>query len=145
MTICRCKGTTLQQTIASSFVTVAQVISLDGPEVESETFEADTLDNSSAGIPYKSTGRTEGGSLSGEMFYDPALTGHTNFINLLTSPPTTSEAWKLIFADTAASEWTFSGAGLSFSPTVALADGLKASFSIKLDGMPGFPGSGSHA
>lgn len=144
MALCRCKGTTLQQTISSSYVTVAQVISLDGPEMESETFEADTLDNSNAGIPYRSTGRTEGGSLSGEMFLDPALAGHQNFLNLLTSPPTTSELWKIIFADTGTSEWTFSGAGLSVSPTVALADGLKASFGIKLDGLPTFPGSGSH-
>lgn len=137
----KCKGTALQQEIASTYTAVAQIISLDGPEMESETYESDTLDNSDAGIPYDETGRTEGGSLSGELFYDPALDGHTDLLALLTTPQ--GENWKIIFADTGTSEWTFAGAGFSFSPTVALNDGLKANFSIKLDKIPTFPGSGS--
>jgi hypothetical protein len=44
------------------------------------------------------------------------------------------------FADPAATEWDFSGAGFSLSPAVALNDGLKASFSIKLSGLPAFTG-----
>lgn len=143
MAICKCKGAALQQEIASSYVAVAQIIGMDGPEQESETFEADYLDQPNAGIPYKPTGRTEGGSLSGEMWFDPALAGHQNFLDLLTTPQT--ESWKVIFADTGASEWGFDGAGLSFSPTQALADGLKASFGIKLDGIASMPGSGSAA
>ena len=136
-----CKGTALQQTVSGSFVTVAQVISFDGPDLESETFEADTLDNSVAGIPYAPTGRTEGGSISGELFYDPALTSHKELLTLLDYPR--AEAWKIIFADSGASEWTFSGAGLSFGVAVALNDGLKGSFGIKLDGTPTMPSGGS--
>lgn len=141
----RCKGTAIQQYISSVYVSVGQVISLDGPDMEAETYEADTLDNTDAGIPYESTGRVEGGTLSGEMFYDPALDSHKDFLELLTTPPTTNEQWKLLFADTGTSEWTFTGAGISFSPTVALNDGLKASFSIKLDKIPTFPSGGSAA
>lgn len=137
----KCKGTALQQELATVFTAVAQIISMDGPEQEAETYEADTLDNASAGIPYKPTGRTEGGSLSGEMFLDPALAGHTHFMALLTTPQ--SENYKLVFANAVATEWPFAGAGFSISPTVALADGLKASFNIKLDGMVTLPGSGS--
>jgi hypothetical protein len=143
MAICKCKGAALKQTIATVLTAVAQIISLDGPEQEAESFEADTLDNADAGIPYKPTGRTEGGSLSGEMFFDPALLGHQHMLDLLTDPQ--SEAWTLTFADTAGTIWPFNGAGLSFSPTQALPDGLKASFSIKLDGMVTLPGSGSAA
>lgn len=139
----KCKGTVLQQTLASSFVAVAQIIDMSGPDMEAQTAECDTLDNANAGIPYMSTGRSEGGSLSGNMFFDPALAGHTHILDLLTTPQ--SEAWKLIFADTGTSEWTFTGVGFSFSPTIALAEGLKASFAIKLDGLPTFPGSGSAA
>ena len=137
------KGTAIQQTISAAFVTVAQVISLDGPDCESETFEADTLDNTNAGIPYKPTGRTEGGSLSGDLFYDPALDSHKDLLELLRLPA--EESWKIVFADTGASVWTFAGAGLSFSPTVALNDGLKANFAIKLDGIPTYPSGGSAA
>jgi len=139
----KCKGTVLEQEIAAAYVAVAQVISIDGPESESETYESDTLDNTDAGIPYSHTGRTEGGSLSGDLFFDPALAGHTNFLDLLTTPQ--AENWKLIFADAATTEWPFVGAGFSFSPTVALNDGLKGSFSIKLSKIPTFPGSGSAA
>ena len=139
----KCKGTALQQEVASTYVTVAQVVSLDGPGMESETYESDTLDNSGAGIPYAATGRTEGGSLSGEMFLDPALDGHQDMLDLLKTPQ--DENWKVVFADTAETEWPFTGAGFSFSPAVALNDGLKGNFSIKLDGIVTLPGSGSAA
>ena len=141
MTKVICKGTVLQQTVAETFVAIVQIISLDGPGMESETFESDTLDNTDAGIPYTSTGRTEGGSLSGELFLDPALQGHNNLQYQLTNPG--SEAWNLIFADVGTTEWPFAGAGFSLSPAVVLSDGLKASFGIKLDGLPTFPVAGS--
>jgi len=137
----KCKGTSLKQTIASVGVAVAQIISLDGPDMESETFEADALDNTDAGIPYQNTGRTEGGSLSGELFYDPGLDAHRDLLELLRVPQ--DEAWILTFADTETSQWTFDGAGFSFSPTVALNDGLKANFGIKLSKIPVFPSGGS--
>jgi len=132
----QCKGTVLQQEIASGYTAVAQIISLDLPDMEAETYESDTLDNSDPGIPYSSTGRTEGGSLSGELFYDPALDGHQALLTLLGAPPSTSENWKLVFADAAPTTWSFAGAGFGFGGTVALNDGLKGSFSIKLDKIP---------
>jgi hypothetical protein len=133
----KCKGTALQQQIGTVYTTVAQVISLDKDEMVSETYESDTLDNTNAGIPYDSTGRSEGGSLSGELFFDPALAGHKALLELVTTPA--DEAWKLIFADTGLTEWTFTGAGFGMGVTVALNDGLKSGFSIKLDGLPTFP------
>jgi len=134
-----CKGTVLQQEIATVYTPVAQVISLDLPEMESETYEADTLDNATAGIPYESTGRTEPGSLSGELFYDPVLQSHKDLLALLTTPA--AQNWKVIFADVGTSEWAFAGAGISFGGTVALNDGLKGSFGIKLGNLPTFPTS----
>lgn len=137
MAIIKCKGTALKQDLVGVFTAVAQVISLDGPDMESETYEADTLDNTSAGIPYGSSGRTEGGSVSGELFFDPALAGHVALLALLTTPA--DETWQLVFANTSPTTWSFGGAGFSLGVAVALADGLKASFSIKLDGLPNFP------
>ena len=138
-----CKGSVLEQTVSSSFVAIAQMIGMSGPDMVSETYDADTLDNADAGILYEPTGRTEPGSLSGDLFLDPALAGHQNMMALLTAPE--AEAWKLKFADTAVTAWTFNGAGLSVSPTIALNDGLKASIAIKLNGLPTFAGSGSAA
>jgi len=143
MAFVKCKGTALQQEISSVYTAVAQIISIDLPEAEAETYEADTLDSSGAGIPHKSTGRSEGGSCSGELFYDPALAGHKALTELIRSPQ--AENWKVVFADDGSSEWAFAGAGFSFGGTVALNDGLKANFSIKLDGIPTYPSGGSAA
>lgn len=129
------KGTVLQQQLGTVMTAVAQIISIEASGMESETYESDTLDNSNAGIPYDATGRTEGGSISGEMFYDPALAGHKALLVLLTTPA--DETWKLIFSDT--TEWSFTGAGFSYSVNVVLNDGVKANFGIKLDGLPTFP------
>jgi len=131
----KCKGTALQQEIATVYTAVAQVISMKLPDMASETYESDTLDNSDAGIPYDPTGRTEGGSLGAELFYDPGLSGHQDLLALLTTPA--DQNWKLVFSDS--SEWAFVGAGISFGGTVALNDGLKGSIEIKLDKLPTFP------
>lgn len=123
--------------IASSLTAVAQVISLTLPDMESETTETDTLDNVLAGIPYDPTGRTEGGSVSGELFFDPALAGHKAMLDLLETPAETD--WNLIFADTATTSWLFAGAGFGFGGAIALPEALKGTFSIKLTGLPTFP------
>jgi len=143
MALVKCKGTTLKQEISSVYTTVAQVISIDLPTVESETFEADYLDNALADILYEPTGRTEGGSCGFDFFYDPALIGHQNLTELLRAPQ--AENWKVTFVDTETSEWAFAGAGFSLGGTVALNDGLKGTGSIKLNGIPTFPSGGSAA
>lgn len=143
MAKCKCKGTKLQRTIASVLTDVAQVIDLSWSGCESETYESDTLDNTDAGIPYEPTGRTEGGSISGNLFFDPALAGHQGLTRLLDTPQ--DESWNITFADTGTTDWPFGGAGFGMGLTVALADGLKASFTIKLDGLPTFPAGGTAA
>ncbi len=141
MAVIRCKGTVLQQMLGTVYTAVSQLISLDLPDMEAETFEADTLDNANAGIPHKGTGRTEGGSVGFEGFLDPVLAAHTSILTLLDTPPAigSEESWKIIFADTGTTEWTFTGAGVSIGGTVALGDGLKFTGGIKLDGLPAFP------
>jgi hypothetical protein len=127
----------LQQSIASVYTAVAQIISIDLPKFASESYEADTLDNANAGIPHKTTGRTEGDSLGFELFLDPALTGHKALIALLTTPA--SQNWKLLFSDSGPTTWPFVGCAFSMGGKVDLKDGLKAQCSIKLDGLPTFP------
>lgn len=142
MAIVRCKGTALSQMAPSTlYVPMAQCISLDLPDVAEETFEADTLDNTAAGIPHKSTGRVEGGSAGFELFLDPVLESHTEFLAKLTTPLAigSEESYKFVFADTGTTEWLFTGAGISIGGTVALGDGLKMTGTIKLDGIPTFP------
>lgn len=129
------KGTVLKQDI-SGLVAVAQIISLNVDGIESETYESDTLDNTSAGIQYAETGRSEGGSTSGELFWDPVLAGHQAMTDVIITPVAT--AWELVFADAATTQWSIAGAGLSLGLTFVLNDGVKASFEIKHSGLPGF-------
>jgi len=137
MAISVCKGTAIQLSISASYTTIGQVLSIDGPEMENETFENRTLDASGSGIGHQATGWTEGGSVSFEIFLDPVLANHQAITDLLTTPADSS--WKLIFADAGSTEWPFTGAGVSLSPAVDMADGLKASVSVKLDGIPTLP------
>lgn len=131
------KGTKLQQDIATVFTDIAQVISLDLPEAENETYDADTLDNANAGILKEPTFRTEPGSASAELFFDPALVGHQNLTALLTTP--VKENWKIIFADAGATVWAFTTAGISLGGTVALNDGLKATLGLTLADLVTYP------
>ena len=135
MAILICKGTKIQEDIASTLTDIAQVLSIDGPDPEVETFEADTLDNASAGIPKKPTGRTDGGSVGFEMFFDPSLADHTGLLDLIETP--VSKGWALVWSD--AVVWPFDGIFKGLSPTVDMADGLKASASIELDWTVTYP------
>ena len=153
-----CKGTHLDiwAESASAYTAVAQVLSIDLPEVEVETFECDYLANTGVGIPYMTTNRVEGGKCSGEIWLDPtgASTGnHYSLYQLMTtpnlnlpsantSPSSTSQiAWQVVFTSVGSSPypaWQFYGAGFSLGATVALKEGLKGKFSIKLSGIPVF-------
>lgn len=130
------KGTQLQLDIATVFTTIAQVLGLDGPGAEVETYDATALD-SGVGKEKKPTGYVEGGEVSGDLLFDPVLVTHQALTDLLTTPAV--KAWKEIFADAAPTTWPFNGILKTFSPTVDMADGLKASFSIELDGIVNYP------
>lgn len=134
----RGKGTVIKQTVSGTPTAIAQVISIDIADMEVLTYPSPTLDGG-VGVPYDVTGETEGGSWSLELFFDPALAGHTNLLLILKSPISyADQAWTLIFADSAPTSWTFVGAGIGFGGTVVLNDGLKATITIKADEIPDF-------
>lgn len=135
MTVIVSKGSKLQHEIASTLTDIAQIISIDGPDAEVETFEADHLGNTNPGIPMKPTGRVAGGSVGFEMFFDPALAGHQDLTDQLLTPAVTN--WATVFSD--ATAWPFAGTLKSLAPAVDLADGLKASGEIELDGLVTYP------
>lgn len=135
------KGTKLQIEVASVLTDVAGLISLDLPEGAGETYEADTLDNTDPGIPYKATGRVEGGSVGFEGFLNPVGASFQTLTDLLNTPTlaTTGDGGNIKFADTAATSWPFQIAAASIGGSVALNDGVKFSGSIKLDGKVAYP------
>jgi hypothetical protein len=136
MAIVKCKGTKLQHTVSASLVDIAQILSIEHSGSGSETFESTTLD----GGVYKTfapTGYSNPGQVSAEIFYDPALVGHQAITDLIATPAT--NAMKMIYADTAATNQAFTSAGVEFGATVAMDDGLKASITYTVTGDPGWP------
>ena len=139
MALIKSKGTTLNLGIAGASAAVGQMISIELPDMEVETMEADTLDNSNAGIPYKATGRIEGGSVSGDLFLDPMVSSTAIKSFLITgaanlTPAASSNTATIVLGD-GSTTFTFATAGMSLGGTVALNDAVKGKFSAKLDGI----------
>ena len=131
-----CKGTVLQQTISMSLTAVAQLTSIEISGSEAETWDSTTLDG---GVykTYDQTGYSEPGEVSAELFYDPALSGHQFITDQIATPA--DNAMKIIYADSATTEQSFTAAGHAFGATVAMDNGLVGSCTWKIDGDPGWP------
>ncbi len=140
MALIKSKGTVLNLGIAGLSSPIGQMLSIDLPQMEVETFEADTLDNINDGIPYKASGRIEGGSVGGELFLDPTVS-QTAIVGFLTSgadnidPAATANTASVVLGD-GSTTCTFNTAGMSYGGTVALNEAVKGNFSAKLDGIP---------
>ena len=135
MAFSKCKGTVLKLDISSVLTAIAQVISVDLPEDEASDFEALTLDQAGVGMPREMTGYTDSNGFAAELFYDPALSPHTAIRTNHIATPAKS-TWQIILADAGTTTIDFTIAGLKFKAEVAAADGLKASMSGNLDGIP---------
>lgn len=131
----KCKGTKLQHTVSMSLTDIAQLTSIEVSGAESETWDSTCLD-SSVYKTYDQTGYAEPGEVTAELFYDPALAGHQAITDLMDAPA--DNAMKIIYADTGASEQSFTAAGVGFGVTVAMDNGLVGSVTYKIDGAPGW-------
>jgi hypothetical protein len=134
-----CKGTSLKMTISMSLTAVSQIISMDLPKPESETYDSTTLDQSNAWKTYDPTGYSEPGELSGELFYDPAAASHVALSALVANPA--SNACEIGYMDSGTTTQDFNATGFSLGATVAMNDGLKGEFKLKVSGNPGYPTS----
>jgi hypothetical protein len=130
------KGSILLQELSGVYTAVAQLTDIGYSGGESETYDQTCLD-SGVGKIYGQTGYSEGGEVTLSGFYDPALSGHQAITDLITTPA--DQNWRVTLADAATTDFDFSGAGVSFEYTVAMADGLKFSSTIKVDGLPTYP------
>ena len=128
------KGNIFLQEVSMSYQAVAQLTDVGYSGGESETYDTTCLD-SGVGKTYASTGYSEGGEVSISGFYDPALAGHQAITDLITAPADNS--WRVTYSD--GTSMDFTGAGVSFESTMAMADGVKFSSTIKVDGLPTYP------
>ena len=124
------KNTLLQQTIASVFTTVAQMISVDSTGEESTAFNSTTLDQAGVKETFDPTGYASPGMEKFELFFDPKLAGHKAIVGLIDVPAIT--IWKKKYSDVLVtpSSVVFSSAGVKMDIKAAKLDGLKATIEL---------------
>lgn len=139
------KGTALQAAIGStSYTAIAQITGFSLTGQETETYDSRTLDGS-AGVTYDPTGYVEGGSVSFDLLYDPALSGHQDLSDLLVAAHLATTGlpndigWKVVFANTSSTELSFTASGIGMEITGEASDGLRATVTLKVDGAPTYP------
>lgn len=131
------KGSILKMTISAVLTPVAQLLEFGIDGSGADTYKSSTLDNSTAFHEYEVTGYAEGGTLSGSMFYDPALAGHQFITDQIATPA--SNACQITYADTGLTTHSFTATGWQFGNKVVMDDGLKADFSAQITGAAGWP------
>jgi hypothetical protein len=128
------KGSSFGIQSGNTYTPVAALLSLDGPGPEAESFEARTLDGN-AGVDHLPTGYTEPGEISGEMFLTSAnKTAVLAAINNLSANQAVTNAQMSYGTGNAAITFNTAFGGLSFTPTAAMKDGVKAKFKAKASG-----------
>lgn len=132
----KCKGMVLSHTVGTSLTALAQITDFEESGAEAQTYDSTTLDG---GVfkTYDPTGFSEPGEISGTLFYDPALAGHQNITDQIAAPAT--NAGQVTFANSATTTKAFTAVGHAFGYAVAMDDGLKGKFKVKLTGDPGWP------
>lgn len=132
------KGSKIQITIATTLTDIADVTQFSFSGSEVGTFETSTLNQTGAGRTYGVNGFSEGGSISGTVFFDPAAATHQALTDLITAPADDT-AFNAIWTTTGSNDWSFVGIVTNFDPAANLNDPLTADFGIKLDGLPSYP------
>ena len=136
----RGKATSLKQEISAVYTTVAQLLSISKGGSEQTTFDSTTLDGGISKT-YAATGYAEPGDCTFEMFYDPALSGHQSYTDLIESDVsvTASTNFRITYADAAATTQTFGAVGFGADVAVVMDDGVKLSGKMKITGTAGWP------
>lgn len=132
------KGSKIQITIGTTLTDIADVTQFSFSGSEVGTFETSTLNQTGAGRTYGVNGFSEGGSISGTLFFDPSAASQQALTDLITAPADDT-AFNAIWTSTGATDWAFVGIVTNFDPAANLNDPLTADFGIKLDGLPTYP------
>ena len=123
-------GTTL---IGGSTGTIANVISISGPNQTRDSIDISTMDSSSKFREFIS-GMLDAGEITFEVNYDGSAAGTGNDLN--TALTAAAETWTITFPDT--STWACSGFITALSFGDPYDDKMTQSVTIKFSGVPTF-------
>lgn len=116
---------------AGAYATVGQVMDINGPNSDSETVDTTTRDNTDM---YRSFlgGWKDGGELTFDVVFDPALSSHVTLMTLHVSQ--LEVPWKLTWPSGTSKMATFRGTVKTLSASAPLEDKLSMSVTVKIAG-----------
>lgn len=135
------QGTLLQMGDAATptevFTTIAEVRDITGPSISRDTLETTSHDTSD----YRTFigGLADGGEVSFDIQFGPAVTTHIDTSGLLSklvssSLPTTTTNFRIVMPGS--KRWNFAGIVTGFEMSAPIGDLLMASVTIKISGKP---------
>jgi hypothetical protein len=125
------KGTLLKATIATVLTTIAQRVSLDGPELTVGKAETTHLDSSAK---TKRPTISDSGAISGTLWYDPQDPTHKFLFGLYTTPALV--VFNLVYPDADGTVDAFTGFLTKLKGTGMEVEGnLEAEFEIEISGL----------
>lgn len=114
---------------SESFVAVAEVNSISGPDISRDTIDVTTLD-STGGYREFIGGFRDGGEISLDMNFTLATYG----LLKVDFEASASKNYQIVFSDTGATMFAFTGWVTNMGMAVPLDDKVTASVTIKVDG-----------
>jgi predicted secreted protein len=119
-----------------TFATIAEVRSINGPGLTSDSNDITTHDTSD-GFREFSQGLKDGGSLDFDINFVPTIAEHSASSGLLANYLDGGRRnFQMVFPDQAQTTWVLHGFVQNFSINAPVDDVLTASVSIKLSGLP---------
>jgi len=128
------KGTALLVSISAVYTAIPLLKSISISGAQSQTFEANTLDQSGAYGLNEPNGYTTAPTISAEGFRDPDDTTQKFFIALLATPVATN--FKVTYTDGTPLSEVYSGTGFGFDTSAQMQDGLACTYNIQTSGDP---------
>ena len=125
-------GTTIQK---SGGTAIAEVTSISGPNITTETIDVTSHDSDNTYREYIS-GMYEGGEISIEGLLQLGNAGQSDFITDMQDG--SADTYTITYANTEASTWSASCIATAFNIVSAYDDALKFSMTLKVTGKPTF-------
>ena len=130
------KGTIFKTTISAMLTAVAQCKSISTSGFASQTFEGTCLD-SAVGQEMPLTGYASPGTCDVELLWDPGLAGHQFFTDSIAVPVELANT--ITHSDTGGATTSFTSSGIDWGTNIEMDDGMGASLSFTITGLPVFP------
>ena len=120
------------------FTTVAEVTDISGPSLDLNMIEVSHMESPDANREFV-PGLKDPGSVSIDLNFLPANLNQQGFLNDYVNR--TKRNFQIVWPNTEATTWQFSGYVINFEPSTSVDDKLSASAEIKVTGSPNFDAS----